>query len=53
MKPDFIGQMLRPLFGSDRRELIAGLLRAIFTGVIVVVLLVLFFHQWQQKPKSL
>ncbi len=47
MKPDFIGQMLRPLFGSDRRELIAGILRAIFTGVIVVSVLVFFSHQWQ------
>ena len=48
MKPDFIRQMLRPLFGSDHRELIAGILRAIFTGVIVVSVLVFFSHQWQR-----
>ncbi|MEP7135233.1 MAG: PAS domain S-box protein [Chloroflexota bacterium] len=45
MKPDFIRQMLRPLFGSDRHDLTAGILRAIFTGLIVVSLLIFVFHQ--------
>lgn len=44
---DFFRQIWRPLFGSDRRELTAGILRAIFTGVIVVSSLLFVFHQWQ------
>ena len=38
-------QILKPLFGSDHREMIAGILRTIITGVIVVVGLVFIWYQ--------
>jgi len=47
MKFNPLRQLLKPLFGSDRRELIARFLRTIITSVIVVIVLVFLLYQWQ------
>lgn len=45
MSLDPVRQVLKPLFGMDRRELIAGFLNAIIVGVIFIVSLVFLFRQ--------